>query len=172
MCHWQFVFFWTKGFSPPKKLYPTTANLHCKITLKILTKFTWDLFAKFSHKSSPQKLYPWSLNSTNRSLPKFEKKLRCLGYNFWGELLSPKLFKNFTWDLFLKNCTFGVSILQTDLYQNLKRNWDVRGIIFFCFFGGGDFCGVQKPRNSRGDQEKPLVQKKNCHTKNILHFCF
>ena len=49
--------------------------------------FGKDLFAKLSNKSSPQKVYPWCLNFTNRSLPKFEKKLRCLGYNFWVELL-------------------------------------------------------------------------------------
>ena len=55
-------------------------------------KFGRDLFVKFSNTSSPQKLYSWCLNSTNKSLPKFEKKLRCLGYKFWIELLSPNFF--------------------------------------------------------------------------------
>ena len=50
--------------------------------------FGKDLFTKFSNKSSPRKLYPWCLNSTNRSLPKFEKKLRCLGYDFWGTFVG------------------------------------------------------------------------------------
>ena len=49
--HWQF--FSELKVPPQKKRYPTTANLHFEITLKILTKFTWDLFAKFSHKSFP-----------------------------------------------------------------------------------------------------------------------
>ena len=38
----------------------------------------------------------------------------------------------------LKNYTPRVSIPQTNLYQNLKRNWDVWGISFF-FGGGGTF---------------------------------
>jgi hypothetical protein len=50
--------------------------------------FCWnfgrDLFAKFSNKSSWSRLYLWCLNSTNRSSPKFEKKLRSWGMLFFG----------------------------------------------------------------------------------------
>jgi hypothetical protein len=42
----------------------------------------------------------------------------------------------------LKNYTPRVSIPQTNLYQNLKRNWDVWGISFF--FGGGGVTFVTK----------------------------
>ena len=60
------------------------------MSLNFFWNFGRDLLAKFSNKSSPQKLYPWRLNSTNKSLLKFEKKLRCLGYNFWGNFLGYK----------------------------------------------------------------------------------
>ena len=58
------------------------------LSLNFFWNFGRDLFAKFSNKSSLQKLYPWRLNSTNRFLPKFEMKLRCLGYDFWGTFVG------------------------------------------------------------------------------------
>ena len=63
----------------------------------------------------------------------------------------------------LENCTPGILIPQINLHQNLKRNWNVRGIIF-----GGDFCGVKNPRNSRGEKKprKTFSSKKKLSHRN------
>ena len=73
--------------------------------------------------------------------------MRCLGTMFgWNfchrisfDILVKICLQNSVTKVPLKNYTPRVSIPQTNLYQNLKRNWDVWGISFF-FWGGGDFC--------------------------------